>query len=66
MFVSHKFDATFVSVAVAVSLIRPLKAKELDTESVAVTVSAMVDLNVGVADVESVAVAVSATFVAKV
>lgn len=41
MFVSHKFDATLVSVAVAVSLTAPRKAKELDAASVAVALSAI-------------------------
>jgi len=46
MLVIHRFDAALVSVAVDVSLTKPMKANEFDTESVAVATSAMVDLNV--------------------
>jgi len=46
MLVTHRFEATLVSVAVDVSLTFARKANELDVASVAVAVSAMVDLNV--------------------
>ena len=46
MLVTHRFEATLVSVAVDVSLTEPRKANELAAESVAVAVSAMVEANV--------------------